>query len=532
MKTVKKAVGLILVMAMLFPSVLSPGVKMAKADTISDATPYVLGSQVSGMLTENGSETKTYKFSLASSGKISITGTAYMKRVYLHIYDADGNEIAKENPSWNNTTELIAFDYYYFLNEGEYYFTVERDWGYYGNYNFKIDFTSSNESFREEIDGTNNSIATANTINPNGSEYIGQISDNDDKDFYKFALNESGKIDFKATFVEMYHIQWNLYDEAGNELVNEEPYWNETTQNIVIDDELYLTSGIYYISISKTWRNSCGAYKFSLKFKSSGESFAETNGGSNNSINLASKINLGTNYVGQLAINDDKDFYNFSINSSQNLAITVTAELASGYIRLYDSEGNELWNEHPYWNEVTKKINFKKTSALEKGKYYIVLEQDWRNSNGKYTLNISKLTQSNCPHEDIRSTWHDSTYFTKGYRENVCSECGYTYKTDYSAVKELSQGYLYSYCTTGKGSLKLSWSTIYDASGYEIRYSRNKSFKSGVKSVRIKGKSKYKKTISKLSRKKKYYVQIRAYKTAGSKTVYGKWSGKRCLKTK
>ena len=38
-------------------------------------------------------------------------------------------------------------------------------------------------------------------------------------------------------------------------------------------------------------------------------------------------------------------------------------------------------------------------------------------------------------------------------------------------------------------------------------------------------------TIKKLSRKKKYYVQVRAYIKSGNKTAYGKWSKKRWFKT-
>lgn len=56
--------------------------------------------------------------------------------------------------------------------------------------------------------------------------------------------------------------------------------------------------------------------------------------------------------------------------------------------------------------------------------------------------------------------------------------------------------------------------------------------KKGVKIKLIKGRTKSKKTIKKLSRKKKYYVQVRAYKKSGKKIVYGKWSAKKCLKTR
>ena len=127
----------------------------------------------------------------------------------------------------------------------------------------------------------------------------------------------------------------------------------------------------------------------------------------------------------------------------------------------------------------------------------------------------------------------DATYFEKGYRLYTCEKCGKKYKDDYVAKRQLDQGSISSwYSSSGKGKIYLRWYTISDASGYQIRYCKKKSMKSGVKVMTVKGQRKYKKTISKLSRRKRYYVQVRAYKKSGKKTVYGKWSQKYMLKTK
>lgn len=78
----------------------------------------------------------------------------------------------------------------------------------------------------------------------------------------------------------------------------------------------------------------------------------------------------------------------------------------------------------------------------------------------------------------------------------------------------------------------LFWTSVYNATGYQIRYSKNRMFKSGVTQKSVRGTYVTKKIISKLSRKQKYYVQIRAYKKQGGKIAYGQWSKKKCLKTK
>ena len=67
-----------------------------------------------------------------------------------------------------------------------------------------------------------------------------------------------------------------------------------------------------------------------------------------------------------------------------------------------------------------------------------------------------------------------------------------------------------------------------NVSGYQIRYSRYKNFK----------KSKYKTTgrttyaIKKLSRKKSYYVKVRAYKMIDGKKYYGTYSSYKKIKIK
>lgn len=74
-------------------------------------------------------------------------------------------------------------------------------------------------------------------------------------------------------------------------------------------------------------------------------------------------------------------------------------------------------------------------------------------------------------------------------------------------------------------------SKIKTANGYEIRYSK-KSSMAAAKKVVLKKNSILSKTISKLTKGKKYYVQVRAYKTVDGKKYYSKWSAKKAVKIK
>ena len=85
--------------------------------------------------------------------------------------------------------------------------------------------------------------------------------------------------------------------------------------------------------------------------------------------------------------------------------------------------------------------------------------------------------------------------------------------------------------SAGKGSLKVKWKKISSVNGYEIQYSTKKDF-SSVKKILLDDKNATAKTISKLNKKKTYYVRIRAYKTVGKSKINGFWSSAIKVKTK
>lgn len=82
---------------------------------------------------------------------------------------------------------------------------------------------------------------------------------------------------------------------------------------------------------------------------------------------------------------------------------------------------------------------------------------------------------------------------------------------------------------SGKKAFTVSW-TKKAYSGYQIRYSLKSSMKSATyKSVSV-SKTSFK--VKKLKRRKKYYVQIRTYKTVDGKKCYSAWSSAKKVKTK
>ncbi|MDY5607133.1 MAG: hypothetical protein SPF55_04590 [Lentihominibacter sp.] len=86
-----------------------------------------------------------------------------------------------------------------------------------------------------------------------------------------------------------------------------------------------------------------------------------------------------------------------------------------------------------------------------------------------------------------------------------------------------------------KGSKKLTayWYSKGSAvSGYIVQAARNKSFTKGVKTVYVAGGSKKSKTITKLSKKKYYYVRVCTYTKAYGERFLSSWSGVKKIKTR
>jgi hypothetical protein len=86
--------------------------------------------------------------------------------------------------------------------------------------------------------------------------------------------------------------------------------------------------------------------------------------------------------------------------------------------------------------------------------------------------------------------------------------------------------------SAGKKQFKATWKAVAGVDGYEIRYATSTKALSKAKPVAIGGYKSTSKTVKKLKAKKKYFVQIRAYKTINGKKQYSAWSKSRPVTTK
>lgn len=528
-------------------------------NALSNAASVSLNTKYQGRLTED-EEADIYKFTLPSSGKINLKGTAGIKELELKIFDVNGEKVWRDTDYWNSTTQQIPIDYDLELTSGTYYLSM-GGWGYHtGSYDFSLNFTSAGESFAETAGGSNNSLASAETISL-GKDYKGQIALNDELDYYKFNMTSSGKINMKGT-VYAERVGLTIFDAAGTTVWADEPYWNSTTQQIELDYDVHLTAGTYYLCVERYYGSYAGNYDFRLGFTSAGESFPETKDDNDNSLAAANQISLSKTYKGQIAENDDKDFYRFTLSKAGKIQVTANA-YTDLYLHLYDASGEEV---DEWWERVdssTGKWTDKRLIKLGKaGTYYLCAERYY--DRGNYSFSVAAFT----PKITVKSSFtataggssfdlnakvnddsEDLTYTSSNKKVVTVSSYGYVYiegpgtATITVGIKGLpvkksvkvtvypKKGYLSS-VKTGKGYLKASWYRDSQASGYQVLIARDSKFTKSKKSAAITKNSSVSKTFSKLKRKATYYVKVRSYKTVGKTKLYGAYSSAFKVKTK
>ena len=385
MKIIKKTLAILLVLATLFSVSITSALNVSAAgSSMSNATSISFGTTYSDSL-KNSREEDFYKFSISTSGCIRFRLTSYVNITYYHIYDANKNRVWDSDYQYcNSTTKELNIDKTIDLTSGTYYLCVGQYNGS-GNYEFKLSFTSANEDFKETTGGINNTITTASSIST-GATYYGQLAENDNIDFYKFTMLTSGNIRFRLTSyvnITYYHI----YDANKNRVWDSDyQYCNSTTKELNIDETIALTSGTYYLCVAQY--NGTGNYEFKLSFTSANEDFKETTGGTNNTITTASSISTGVTYYGQLAENDNIDFYKFTVSTSGSIRLRLTSYVNITYYHIYDANKNRVWDSgYQYCNSSTKELNIDKTIDLTSGTYYFCACK--YNGGGNYNFSIT-----------------------------------------------------------------------------------------------------------------------------------------------
>ena len=293
-------------------------------DGLSEARTVALGATISDMFTDNRIA-NYYKVTLPSAGALTLhmRSTEVPCFSYAICYDETGESYVYEDDIWwNENLKLLDYKSPTYLEPGTYYICLtgrgDLNWGDYhtGSYTCGFQFASSGTNDGEP----NNSFEQAKPLGM-GVAVTGQISWNDQEDYYKVALGSAGKLTLNmASYMSRYDIA--IYDSGQKRIWDA---YGRLDENATVRQDsygLYLEAGTYYIVTYKDYYGGTGIYKLSASFVSSQTTFS----GDDNSAVNARPISFGPTYKGQLSLNDDYDTYKFSVAAGRNIPISFRSK--------------------------------------------------------------------------------------------------------------------------------------------------------------------------------------------------------------
>lgn len=445
------------------------------------------------------------------------------------------------------------------------------------DYSITVNWTNTSK-WEEEV---NDALAAANVLE-SGKTIGGSIATASDKDYYKVTMKKKGylqvKLSHENTGSTATHYQMAVLNQDGNELYKISNAGVDTTCN---SGKIGLEKGTYYVLISVASTLYTGDYKLKVTTKAASNWESEVNG----DTATADKITVGKEMNGIISsYSGDLDYYKFTLDKAAYINVSLTHEKInaagrSWYVYLLKGNGSRLNYKktdhlYAYAGDVYTETDAVK---LAKGTYYVVVRAAADNKNAvgqEYTVCVNKISAKKPTISDVKSVGYNMLRVTwkavpgavsyEIYRSNSKNGSYAKVKTidEVKTVswtdKNVTTGKTYYYKikatvaleggTTGTGSasgaksgkavpaattlkakagakqIKLTWSKVSGASGYELYRSTSEDGKySKIKTV-TKGSTKSYTDKSKVSSGKMYYYKIRAYRKVDGKKVYGEYS--------
>ena len=164
----------------------------------------------------------------------------------------------------------------------------------------------------------------------------------------------------------------------------------------------------------------------------------------------------------------------------------------------------------------------------------------------KLTVKVKNVTYNGKAQKPVITVYAgkkklSSKYYTISYKNNknvgygtvvVKGKGRYGKYSGTAAFKiNLKKTKLSSAKSTKRKTFTTTWKKTGGNSGWQVQYSTNKKFRSGVRTVNLKSRN-TKLTVRKLRSRKTYYIRVRGYKKVNGKIMYAGWSNVKKVKVK
>lgn len=346
---------------------------------------------------KRGYESNNVKFSVTKPGRIKIsvkdcTTTNFEPGDSLRgtwSLELSGSSIL--TTYWDKYTSETAETEWITINPGEYEFKqwrweVEAGVLDFGSANPEANLTILYEEAGSYVGESekNDTYDTANVLSA-GSTIEGNCSHSNDKDLYKFVMENPGKVSLVVDG-KMDRTQQSVLMEDEKLNVTHLFYlWDQTTT-------FRLPKGVYYVQI-----DAIGDYTVSLNVTYENNAEAEFNDVSSNAMLMENNVSYTGSFNPKESSNyDDIDFYKFVVNEYSDITIKYTVPrqaTVSTELCLMNKELKELQKDssgsNPYLeiNDIT----------LDPGTYYIRLTGNY-SLGGDYSIcvNWAQHMELNC----------------------------------------------------------------------------------------------------------------------------------------
>lgn len=338
-------------------------------------------------------------------------------------------------------------------------------------------------------------------------EYSNTVQFTLDKPSYVYVSAYSSVCSYGSWTYNGYIQEFGVYTDANcSNLVTGEEV-GKIPGNKQANKYLCLDAGTYWIRFAKAAGNASNETSYGEFRLTVAAEYLDLTATKNGSWNRATKISTDKKVTGLLSGTTRTNWFKFTVAAGTSAKINISLENPLGADKFpLSNTGVTVYRSN---RKVLERVNIGEnyyesantnTLTLSQGTYYIGVTGD--SSYGTYSWNNTKLV--------------DNSYHNMG----VVSLKVITVKK--ATISKVSN-------VKGKKA-QVTYKKVTGAKGYEIQYSTSKNFKSGVKTKKV-GASTKKVTLTKLTKNKKYYVRVRAYKydEDGNK-VYGAWSNAKNVK--
>lgn len=432
---------------------------------------------------------------------------------------------------------------------------------------------------------SNDSAATANTVK-NGKNYYGSTISSSDKDYYKIKMSKAGYLQIKfghknsQSTASCYNVV--LYNKDNSEIYK---FTNTGTETSYTSCKLGLDVGEYYVCVSQASTLYTGDYTICLTQKAASGWETENNG----DWASADNIQVGKAVKGVITgYSSDEDYYRFTLTKAQYINFSLAHEKIndagrSWYVTLYNANTKRGYQDYDHiYSYAGSTYTESSAVKLSRGTYYLKVQAFAKNAVDKeYTLCVNKIGNKKTSVTSVKSTAYNKLKVSwkvvpaaasyqvyrstkkDGDYQNIKTidsvgtsswtdssvKTGKTYYYKIKVVVKTQNGNQTSGFSNVKSAkavpakttlkakasnaknVKLTWSKVKGANGYEIYRSNSKDGKySKVKTISKGSTTSYK--DGKLKKSTTYYYKIRAYRKVDRKKVYGSYSSVVSVKTK